>query len=267
MPTILITGGSSGFGLETARLFLDRGWDVVATMRSLDGNALPPSKTLRTLRLDVTDPTSIARAVEEAGPIDVLVNNAGFGVPSPIELTELTTARAVFETNTLGTLLMIQAVLPAFRQRRSGVIVNVSSSATLRPLPLVGVYRASKAAVNALTESLAEEVKPFGVRVHLVYPGRAPETRFGDNALAHLRGRDDPAYGQLVERILTGMHAHSGPMTHASDVAEAIWTVATDPAAPFRVAAGADAEAWLVEAGLAEAGAGTANAINIDAGG
>ncbi|WP_120009855.1 SDR family oxidoreductase [Teichococcus vastitatis] len=260
MPTILITGSSSGFGLETARLFLDRGWDVVATMRSPDGNALPSSKRLRTLRLDVTNPTSVIRAVEEAGPIDILLNNAGFGVPSPIELTEPATARALFETNTLGTLLMIQAVLPAFRQRRSGVIVNVSSSATLRPLPLVGVYRASKAAVNALTESLAEEVKPFGVRVHLVYPGRAPETRFGKDAFAHLRGRDDPAYGQLVERILTGMQAHSGPITHAADVAEAIWRVASDPTAPFRVAAGADAEAWL-----AEAGAGSASAINTDA--
>ena len=260
MPTILITGCSSGFGLETARLLLDRGWDVVATMRAPDGNALPPSSRLRTLTLDVTDPTSVTRAVEEAGQIDVLVNNAGFGVPSPIELTEPTTARALFETNTLGTLLMIQAVLPAFRQRRSGVIVNVSSSATLRPLPLVGLYRASKAAVNAMTESLAAEVKPFGVRVHLVFPGRAPETRFGETAFAHLRGRDDPAYGPMIEQIVAGMQAHSGPMTHASDVAEAIWTVASDPAAPFRLAAGADAEAWL-----AEAGAGSAIAVNIDA--
>lgn len=257
MPTILITGCSSGFGLETARLFLDRDWDVVATMRSPDGDALPPSKRLRTLQLDVTDPTSVARAIEAAGPIDVLVNNAGFGVPSPIELTEPTTARALFETNTLGTLLMIQAVLPAFRQRRSGVIINVSSSTTLRPLPLVGLYRASKAAVNAMTESLVEEVKPFGVRVHLVLPGRAPETRFGETALAHLRGRDDPDYGPMIERIVAGMQSHSGPVTHASDVAEAVWTVASDPTAPFRVAAGADAAAWL-----AEAAAGSASAIN-----
>lgn len=260
MPTVLITGCSSGFGLETARLFLDRGWNVVATMRTPNAAVLPASERLRTLQLDVTDPASVDRAVEAAGSIDVLVNNAGFGVPSPIELTKPPIARALFETNTLGTLSIIQAVLPAFRQRRSGVIVNVSSSATLKPLPLVGLYRASKAAVNAMTESLAEEVKPFGVRVHLIFPGRAPETRFGENAFAHLCGRDDPGYGPMIERIVAGMQEQSGPITHASDVAEAIWTVASDPTAPFQVAAGADAEAWLDQAI-----AGSTRAIKINA--
>lgn len=177
MPTVLITGCSSGFGLETARLFLDRGWNVVASMRAPHTELLPPSDRLRILPLDITDSTSVARAIDEAGPIDVLVNNAGFGVPSPIELTATETARALFETNTLGTLAMVRAVLPAFRERRSGVIINVTSSVTLKTLPLVGLYRASKAAVNAFTESLAVEVSPFGVRVHLVLPGRAPETR------------------------------------------------------------------------------------------
>jgi len=178
MSKILITGCSSGFGLDTAKLFLDRGWDVVATMRTLNAAVLPQSDRLRILPLDITDADSVAKAVTNAGPIDVLVNNAGFGVPSPIELTEPKTARALFETNTLGTLAMVQAVLPAFRERREGVIINVTSSVTLKTLPLIGLYRASKAAVNAFTESLAVEVKPFGVRVHLVLPGRAPETKF-----------------------------------------------------------------------------------------
>jgi NAD(P)-dependent dehydrogenase (short-subunit alcohol dehydrogenase family) len=248
MPTVLITGCSSGFGLETAKLFLDRGWHVVASMRKPDAKLLPTSDRLRILPLDITDPVSVARAVAEAGPIDVLVNNAGFGVPSPIELTAPETARALFETNTLGTLAMVQAVLPAFRKRRAGVIVNVSSSTTLKPLPLVGLYRASKAAVNALTESLAAEVSPFGVRVHLVLPGRATETRFGDNAFPHLRGRDDPDYAPMIERIVASIHDASGPMTRSSDVSEAIWRVATDPSAPLRIAAGADAEAWMAEA-------------------
>lgn len=247
MPAILITGCSSGFGLETAKLFLERGWDVVATMRKVDPAVLPASDRLRILALDITDPDSVTRAVIEAGPIDVLVNNAGFGVPSPIELTERETARALFETNTLGTLAMVQAILPAFRARRSGVVINVTSSTTLRPLPLVGLYRASKAAVNAFTESLAVEVQPFGIRVHLVIPGRAPETRFGDNAFPHLRGRDDPDYAPLIERVVAGLHDRTGPMTHPSDVAEAIWRVATDPSSDLRVAAGADAEEWLAE--------------------
>jgi NAD(P)-dependent dehydrogenase (short-subunit alcohol dehydrogenase family) len=247
MPTILITGCSSGFGLETARLFLDRGWHVAATMRTPDTALLPSSDRLRILPLDVTDPGSIARALAEAGPIDVLVNNAGFGAPAPLELTSPETVRALFDTNTLGTLVMTQAVLPVFRERRAGVIINVTSTVTLKPLPLLGVYRASKAAVNAFSESLAVEVEPFGVRVHIVLPGRSPETRFGDNARPHLRGLDNPDYAPMIQRFVARVRDNSGPVTHAPDVAQAIWRAATDPSAPLRIPAGADAEAWMAE--------------------
>jgi NAD(P)-dependent dehydrogenase (short-subunit alcohol dehydrogenase family) len=249
MPKILITGCSSGFGLETAKFFLDRDWDVVATMRKPQKDLLPASDRLRVSPLDVTDPASVARAVVEAGPIDVLVNNAGFGAPAPIELTEVETALALFQTNTIGTLAMIQAILPQFRERRAGTIINVTSSVTLKPLPLVGVYRASKAAVNALTESLAAEVTQFGVRVHLVLPGRSPETRFGENAFPHLRGLDNSDYAPLIQRFMTSVRESSGPMTHSPDVAKAIWRAATDPSASLRIPAGADAEAWMAEAG------------------
>jgi NAD(P)-dependent dehydrogenase (short-subunit alcohol dehydrogenase family) len=249
MPAIFITGCSSGFGLETARLFLERDWDVVATMRTLNADIFPVSERLRLLQLDVTDAASIALAVAEAGPIDVLVNNAGFGVPSPVELTELAMARSMFETNTLGTLAVIQALLPSFRERRSGVIINVSSSTTLKSLPMVGVYRATKAAVNSLTETLALEANRFGVRTHLVIPGSAPETRFGANGLPHLRGSDNADYAPMIERIVAHMRDRSGPTTRACDVAAAIWRCATDPASPFRLAAGRDAEALMAEAG------------------
>ena len=181
--TVLITGCSSGFGLETARYFLDRDWQVVATMRTPRTELLPASPRLRVLALDVTDPRSIAHAVEAAGPIDVLVNNAGFGAASPAELTPLATVRQLFETNTFGTLALMQTVLPQFRQRRAGVVVNVTSSVTLKALPLIAAYRASKMAVDAFTESMAIELEPLGVRLRLVLPGRSPETRFGDNAL------------------------------------------------------------------------------------
>ena len=249
MSTVLITGCSSGFGLQTAQLFLDRGWHVVATMRTPRPDVLPASERLRVLPLDVTDADSIARAVDAAGPIDALVNNAGFGAPAPVELTPADVALSLLRTNTLGTLAMTQAVLPQFRARGAGVVVNVSSSVTLRPLPLLGVYRASKAAVEALTESLAVEVEPLGIRVRLVLPGRAPETRFGENARAHLRGVDHPAYGPLVERMIAGFRETGGPVTQTSDVAEAIWRATTEPGTPMRIAAGADAEAWMAEAG------------------
>lgn len=244
MPAILITGCSSGFGLETARLFLGRGWRVVATMRKPDADLLPASRDLEILQLDVTDRESIAAAVDAAGRIDVLVNNAGFGAVAPIELTDAETARALFETNTLGTLAMIGAVLPEFRKRRTGVIINVTSSVTLRTLPLVGVYRASKAAVNALAESLAAEVGPLGVRVHIVLPGASPETAFSRNAMPHLRGRDDPDYAPLLQSMMAEFGARDRPVTHAGDVAGAIWEAATDPAAPFRILAGRDALEW-----------------------
>lgn len=249
MPTVLITGCSSGFGLETARLFLDRGWKVIATMRNPGTDVLPASDSLQVLPLDVTDKASVASAVAAAGPIDVLVNNAGFGAAVPIELIEPETARALFETNTLGTLAMIQAVLPQFRERRAGVIINVTSTVTLKPLPLVSVYRASKAAVNALTESLSVEVEPFGVRVHIVLPGRSPETRFGDNAMPHLRGLDNADYAPLIESMILEFRNSDGPVTRAPDVANAVWQAATDSSAPLKIPAGKDAEEWMAETG------------------
>ena len=141
MQTVLITGCSSGFGLETARYFLDHGWAVVATMRQPREDLLPPSDRLRVLELDVTDPASIERVVAQAGPLDVLVNNAGIGWLNALEGTPMAAARELFETNTLGLMAMTQAVLPQMRERRGGVIVNVSSSVTLRALPLpVGLH-------------------------------------------------------------------------------------------------------------------------------
>ncbi|WP_237914197.1 SDR family oxidoreductase [Acetobacter senegalensis] len=249
MSTVLITGCSSGFGLESAKRFHEAGWEVIATMRAPQQDLLPPS--LRLLALDVTDAASVERAVEAAGPIDVLVNNAGFGAVAPVELTAPETARALFETNVLGTLAMVRAVAPHMRRRRAGVIVNVSSTVTVKTLPLIGVYSASKAAVNAFTASLALEMQPFGVRAHLVLPGRAPQTRFGDNAMPHLRGMDDPDYSPQLQGFVQSVLEDQGPVTYATDVAQAVWRAATDPAAPLRIAAGADAELWMAEAGLA----------------
>lgn len=242
MKTILITGCSSGFGLDIARTFFDRGWRVCATMRRPREDLLPASENMRVLPLDVTDPASIRDAVAAAGPLDALVNNAGLGVAAPLEATPMATAREVFETNLFGAMALTQAVLPQFRQRKAGVIVNVSSSVTLRALPLVGVYSASKAAMNAFTESMALELQPFGLRAHLVLPGRAPETRFAENGASRLHGLDHPAYADLVQAFRTRF-SQPGPITHSQDVAEAVWRAVTDPASPLKIPAGADAEA------------------------
>src|SRR5918996_1549978 len=161
--TVLITGCSSGYGLETARHFHAQGWNVVATMRTPREDVLHQSERLRIAALDVTKPESIAAALEAAGPIDVLVNNAGIGLLGAFEATPIATTREIFETNTFGVMAMTQAVLPQFRERRSGVVVNVTSSVTLARMPLVAVYTASKAAVEGFTASLALELEDFDI--------------------------------------------------------------------------------------------------------
>jgi NAD(P)-dependent dehydrogenase (short-subunit alcohol dehydrogenase family) len=242
MNTVLITGCSSGFGLEIARHFLAQGWNVVATMRTPRTDLLPASDRLRVLPLDVTNTASIRACIEAAGPIDVLVNNAGIGMLAPLEGTSMDTARDVFETNTIGTFAMTQAVLPQFRERRAGVIVNVTSSVTLRPLTLLSVYSASKAAVNAFTESVALELEPFGVRVRLVLPGRAPDTRFGENARPRMEGAVPEPYAAQVQKMFAAFSEDS-LVTQSQDVADAVWLAANDPASPMRIVAGADAQA------------------------
>ncbi|MBZ6077569.1 SDR family oxidoreductase [Microvirga puerhi] len=245
MKTVLITGCSSGFGLETARHFLERDWSVIATMRAPREDILPKSDHLRILPLDVTSQFSIERVVDAAGPIDVLVNNAGIGWLNALEGTPMDVIRETFETNTFGTMAMTQAVLPHLRGRGSGTIVNVTSSVTLKPLQLLSAYTASKAAVNAFTEVLALELEPFNVHVRIVLPGRSPETSFGQNARARLQSGIPDAYAELAQRVFTSWQQDAGAVTHARDVAEAVWRAATDPTCPMRLPAGADAVALM----------------------
>ncbi|TRA95315.1 MULTISPECIES: SDR family oxidoreductase [Rhizobium/Agrobacterium group] len=245
MKTVLITGCSSGFGLDTAKLFLDRDWKVIATMRSPRSDLLPKSDKLVILPLDVTSDESVRDAVEAAGPIDVLVNNAGIGWLNALEGTSIDVARSLFETNTIGTMRMISAVLPQFRERKTGVVINVTSSVTMKPLPLLSAYTASKAAVNAFTESLALELAPFGIEVKIVLPGAAPETSFGSTAISRLEenGGFPAPYAEFANGVIAAMRTSDAPKTRSSDVADAIWRAATDPSAPMRIPAGADAVA------------------------
>lgn len=246
MNTVLISGCSSGFGLEIAKFFLDQGWRVVATMRTPRNDILPSSDNLQILALDVRDAGSIRSAVEAAGPIDVLVNNAGIGWMNVVEGTPIETVREIFETNTFGTIAMTQAVLPQFRERGAGIIVNVTSAVTLKPLPLLSVYTASKAAVNAFTESMALELEPFNIKVRLVMPGRAPQTSFGDTARHRVQGQGGfPApYSDFIAGIFSAREQQAdAPVTHTADVVAAVWQAATDAASPVRIPAGADAVA------------------------
>lgn len=242
MKTVLITGCSSGYGLETARHFLAQGWKVIATMRTPRADLLPASDRLRLLALDVTQPDSIAAAIAAAGPIDVLVNNAGIGVVGAFEATSLDMAREVFETNTFGVMAMMQAVIPQLRERRSGVIVNVTSSVTLAAMPLAGVYTASKTAITGLTGSVAFELAAFDVRVKLVEPGYAPTTRFAENGAARIQGLIPEAYMPFAGPIFAAF-AQPAAVTTEQDVAQVVWQAANDPSERLHYAAGSDAAA------------------------
>jgi NAD(P)-dependent dehydrogenase (short-subunit alcohol dehydrogenase family) len=240
MKTALITGCSSGYGLETARHFHAQGWNVIATMRTPREGVLPQSERLRVLALDVTKPQSIAAALEAAGPIDVLVNNAGIGMVGAFEATPMTTVREVFETNTFGVMAMTQAVLPAFRARKSGVVVNVTSSVTLARMPLAAAYTASKAAIEGFTGSLAFELEAFNIRAKLVEPGYAPTTSFASNGGQRMAGLIPDAYLPFAKPIFEAF-AKPSAVTKESDVAEVVWRAANDTTGQLRFPAGADA--------------------------
>lgn len=242
MKTVLITGCSSGYGLETARHFHEQGWKVVATMRTPRADILPRSDRMHVVPLDVTKPQSITAALEASGPIDVLVNNAGIGLMGAFEATPMTTVREVFETNVFGVMAMTQAVLPQLRARKSGVIVNVTSSATLAPMPLVAVYTSSKVAIEGFTESLAFELESFNLRVKLVEPGYGPDTRFTSNGGARMEGLFPEPYAPFAQHIFASL-GKPALVTRASDVAESVWRAANDTSGTLRFPAGPDAVA------------------------
>ena len=194
------------------------------------------------LALDVTKPDSVSAAIEASGPIDVLVNNAGVGLFGALEATPMATLREVFETNTFGVMAMTQAILPQFRERRSGVVVNVTSSVTLARMPLVAVYTASKTAIEGFTASLALELEHFNVNVKLVEPGYGPTTNFTANGQSRMDGLIPEAYAPFAQRVLADFQQPAA-VTHASDVAETVWRAANDTTGQLRFPAGPDAVA------------------------
>jgi NAD(P)-dependent dehydrogenase (short-subunit alcohol dehydrogenase family) len=247
VKTVLITGCSSGYGLATARHFHAQGWNVVATMRAPRHDILPEADRLRVLALDVTKSESIDAALKASGPIDVLVNNAGIGLFGAFEATPMSIVRNVFETNTFGVMAMTQAVLPQFRARRSGVVVNVTSSATLAPMPLVAAYTASKTAIEGFTGSLAHELHGFGIRVKLVEPGYGPSTRFAQNVQIPIADTIPEAYASYAQSVLAA-YGQPTAVTTETDVAETVWRAANDTSAQLSYPAGADAVALAQQA-------------------
>jgi NAD(P)-dependent dehydrogenase (short-subunit alcohol dehydrogenase family) len=224
--------------MATAQVLANRGHSVVAT----DVSALSGLEGIQAHVLDVTSDDSVARCIDEVGPFDAVVNNAAISGGGPVEAYPLDRIRQMFETNTLGAFRVIQAVLPAWRKRGSGVIVNVSSVSGRVASPLEAAYSASKFALEALTESLHLEVRHFGIRSVLIEPGTiAP----GMKASEPHKGPAD--YAGLWEQWAGADTKTTGPSgpPGAEVVALAIARAIEDPAAPFRVPVGQDAEMIL----------------------
>jgi NAD(P)-dependent dehydrogenase (short-subunit alcohol dehydrogenase family) len=234
---VLITGAARGIGMATAQVLANRGHSVVAT----DVSALSGLEGIQTHVLDVTRDDSVARCLEEVGPLDAIVNNAGIAGGGPVEGYPLDRFRQLFETNTLGALRVIQAVLPPWRKRGSGVIVNVSSVNGRVSSPLGAAYSASKFALEALTESLHLEVRHFGIRSVLIEPGTIAT---GIKAIEPHQGPAE--YAGLWEQWAGAHTKMTGPSLPGPEVvALAIATAIEDPATPFRVPVGQDAEMIL----------------------
>ena len=248
MSNVLITGCSGGFGLLTARTLARRGDQIVATVRDLstagelrairNAEHLPIS----ILQLDVRDPASVHSAVSAAldgGPIDILVNTAGYALGSAVEETDDDELLRQFDTTVFGVVRLVRAVAPAMRARGSGTIVNVSSIGAAAPLPFSGPYSASQAAVSALSEALHYELAPFGVRVVLIEPGPYPTTRClttseaGRNATPVSPYADFAAsYRRAARRLATSVRADP------QEVADAIYVAVSTDRPRFRYVVG-----------------------------
>lgn len=242
--TVLITGTSSGYGKAMADLFLRHGWNVVATMRRPDAGVFAPSPRLAVLPLDVTETPSIDKAIDQGiaafGAIDVLVNNAGIGLASIVEATPDRVVREIFETNTFGVFATCRAVIPRMRAQGRGTIINVTSSASIGPMPLSAIYAASKCAVEGFTEALSYEVEPFGIKARLIEPGYAPTTNFSANAGPRLQGLIPDDYGAFAQSYFEKLASYPTAYCTETEVAEATLAAATDDSRRLRYPAGAD---------------------------
>lgn len=235
---VLITGAARAIGAATAAALTDDGHEVVATAR--DVALLADVPAVQRLALDVTDDASVAAAMAAAGPIDAIVNNAAIGGKGPLESFPLDDLRRTFETNTFGMLRVVQAVIPAWRRRGSGVIVNVSSIQGRVATPLEGAYSASKFALEALSETLHYELGHFGIRVVIVEPGYiAPGMKHSDEHLG------DGVYDELRRQWSGNDVKLVGERPGPEIVGRAIAAAIRDPATPLRVPVGGDADLVL----------------------
>ncbi|WKK20086.1 SDR family oxidoreductase [Achromobacter insolitus] len=244
--TILITGCSSGIGRMTAKYFQERGWNVVATVRSHpeQDQELNALDNVLVTQLDVTKKdtidAAIAAGISRFGNIDVLLNNAGYGSYGLLEATPEHKMRRQYDVNVIGTMLAMQAILPHFRQRGQGTIINISSMGGKITFPLGTLYHGSKFAVEGMSEALSYELAPIGVTIKLVEPG-VINTNFATSSFDMNLDPSLTEYHPVVEAVMGAFGTIAASGSEPVVVAQTIWEAATDGTQQLRYIAGEDA--------------------------
>ncbi|GAB2695683.1 SDR family oxidoreductase [Mucilaginibacter koreensis] len=241
--TIFITGTSSGIGKATAKLFANKGWQVIATMRKPElETELNQLEGITLLPLDVTDLKQIeeiTKKVLASGDIDIVLNNAGYALIGPLEASTDEQLVQQMETNFLGTVRVTQAFIPYFRAKKSGLFINTTSSAGLIGFPVSSMYDASKWALEGWAESLYYELDEFGISIKNIEPGLvATEIGAKSPITSH------PAYEELSSSFFALISNTSTKVSTSEEIAEVIYEAATDGKDQLRYVCGADAIEW-----------------------
>lgn len=252
----VVTGSASGIGYETALILARNGFRTFATVRNLEKAktlsevAKKEQLQLKILKLDVTDEKSVNDAIKniksDAGRIDILVNNAGYGLGGALEDISMTELRAQFETNVFGLIRVTQAVLPTMREQKSGIIVNISSIGGKMALPYFSPYISTKFAVEGLSESIAYDLEPFGIKVVLIEPG-AIKTNFDSGMVMPAKSLDSSSpYFKNMQQVLGLMNSMLQNGSLPDKVAKVVLEAVTSQNPNLRYTAGDDA-AFLVQ--------------------
>lgn len=249
--TILITGASSGIGKETAKYFAGQGWNVAATMRNPQNEEeLSKIENIKLYQLDVTDIDSIHKTVfetiEDFGKIDVLLNNAGYGLLGAFEAASEEQIKRQFDTNLFGLFNVTKSLLPHFRENKNGTFINVSSVGGLLTFPFFSLYHSTKWAVDGFSESLSYELKQFGIKVKLIEPGGV-RTDFGARSMDMANQEFAKEYEELFNKfsVKMGELMTSENTSSPEYIAEKIFEAATDGSDKLRYLLGKDAEQYV----------------------
>ncbi|MBW4620961.1 MAG: SDR family oxidoreductase [Cyanosarcina radialis HA8281-LM2] len=249
MKNVLITGSSAGIGKATAKLFATKGWQVAATMRKPDREKdLITFNNIKLYRLDVTDSEQavfdvVNGILSDRGQIDVLVNNAGIGIFGAFEATSFELIQQQFDTNVFGLMRVTKAILPDFRKRRAGTIVNVSSGVGRFALPMQSLYNSAKFAIEGFSESLQYELSSLGIRVKIVEPGNIKTDFFKSLTVAETKELTD--YQAYQKQVIGSLSQLDDRGSTPEMVAELIYRAANDPSPQLRYPAGKDVSLFL----------------------